>query len=101
MQRSGRTAGGNEMSRAADWMRPTDDRPSAPEVDLTRPSVARVYDYVLGGKDNFAVDRAACEGFLRLVPEARQVALDNRSVLRRAVRSEERRVGKECRSRWS
>jgi len=67
-------------------MRPTDDRPSAPEVDLTRPSVARVYDYVLGGKDNFAVDRAACEGFLRLVPEARQVALDNRSVLRRAVR---------------
>jgi SAM-dependent methyltransferase len=74
------------MKKSTDWMRPpSEDRP-LPEVDLSRPSVARVYDYVLGGKDNFAVDRAACEGFLRLVPEARQVALDNRAVLRRAVR---------------
>jgi hypothetical protein len=74
------------MEKSTDWMRPpADDRP-LPEVDTTRPSIARVYDYVLGGKDNFAVDRAACEGFLKLVPESKQVALDNRSVLRRAVR---------------
>src|SRR5258705_4426226 len=29
-----------------------------PEIDTTRPSVARVYDAILGGRDNFAVDRA-------------------------------------------
>jgi SAM-dependent methyltransferase len=75
------------MSRSTDWMRPSGTgRVLPPEVDLTRPSVARMYDYLLGGKDNFAVDRAACEGFLRALPESRQVALDNRSVLRRAVR---------------
>lgn len=81
------------MSRPMDWMRPpTDDRP-LPDVDLTRPSIARVYDYVLGGKDNFAVDRAACEGFLRLVPESKQIALDNRATLRRAVRYLVREAG--------
>ena len=75
------------MSGSTDWMRDAGGARTLPaEVDLTKPSIARVYDYVLGGKDNFAVDRAACEGFLRLVPEAKQIALDNRAVLRRAVR---------------
>jgi S-adenosyl methyltransferase len=32
-----------------------------PEIDTSKPSVARVYDAILGGKDNFAADRAIAE----------------------------------------
>jgi hypothetical protein len=35
----------------------TDQEPAVPGIDVTRPSVARVYDFRLGGNDNFAVDR--------------------------------------------
>ena len=35
----------------------TEQEPVVPGIDVTRPSVARVYDFWLGGKDNFAVDR--------------------------------------------
>jgi hypothetical protein len=35
----------------------SDEEPLVPGIDVTRPSVARIYDYWLGGKDNFAVDR--------------------------------------------
>src|SRR5207253_3608941 len=71
-----RVAEGDDMSGSGEWMRSGGGTRTLPaEVDLTKPSIARVYDYVLGGKDNFAVDRAACEGFLRLVPEAKQIAI--------------------------
>jgi hypothetical protein len=64
------------------------DRPSwAPEdVDVDRPSVARVYDYYLGGSHNFAADRAFAEQILQLVPETPRLAQENRAFLRRAVR---------------
>jgi hypothetical protein len=64
------------------------ERPSwAPEdVDLERPSVARVYDYYLGGSHNFAADRVFAEQVLQLVPQARTGAQENRAFLRRAVR---------------
>src|SRR3954453_11395790 len=55
-------------------------------VDSTRPSVARMYDYYLGGKDNFAVDRAAAEAMMASVPESVQMVASNREVLVRAVR---------------
>ncbi|KWX09492.1 hypothetical protein TR74_09270 [Carbonactinospora thermoautotrophica] len=55
-------------------------------IDTTRPSVARMYDYYLGGKDNFAVDREAAERVLAAVPNSRVGALENRAFLRRAVR---------------
>ncbi|KWW97640.1 hypothetical protein TH66_18995 [Carbonactinospora thermoautotrophica] len=55
-------------------------------IDITRPSVARMYDYYLGGKDNFAVDREAAERVIALVPEIRTLVLENRAFLRRAVR---------------
>jgi S-adenosyl methyltransferase len=48
--------------------------------------VARIYDYFLGGKDNFAADRKAAEQILRIIPEARSGALVNRAFLGRAVR---------------
>ena len=53
--------------------------------DANTPSIARMYDYWLGGKDNFAVDRAAAERLLELVPETRDIARGNRRFLVRAV----------------
>jgi O-methyltransferase involved in polyketide biosynthesis len=59
--------------------------PRVPDgVDVTRPSIARIYDYVLYGKDNFAVDRAAAEKLMESGLDRRH-ALANRSFLRRAV----------------
>jgi len=49
-------------------------------------SVARIYDYWLGGHDNFAVDRAAALKVSEAAPEARLMAVENRRFLRRAVR---------------
>ncbi|MBX6382341.1 MAG: SAM-dependent methyltransferase [Microbispora sp.] len=56
-----------------------------PGIDVTVPSVARIYDYLLGGKDNFAVDRAAAEKLLELTPNAREGVRANRRFIRRAV----------------
>ncbi|MFI6318475.1 SAM-dependent methyltransferase [Nonomuraea sp. NPDC050556] len=59
----------------------------APEgVDPNVPNVARMYDYYLDGKDNFAADRAAAERILKLFPDTRDSAKENRAFLRRAVR---------------
>ncbi|GII52599.1 hypothetical protein Pth03_09880 [Planotetraspora thailandica] len=55
-------------------------------IDMTRPSVARMYDYYLGGKDNFEIDRAAVRRVEEAMPEIRQLAQENRAFLRRAVR---------------
>jgi S-adenosyl methyltransferase len=56
------------------------------ELRTDTPAIARVYDYFLGGKDNFAVDREAAEGVLAHVPELRDYAVGNRAFLVRAVR---------------
>jgi hypothetical protein len=45
-----------------------------------------MYDYYLGGKDHFAVDRAAVDAVEKAMPEARETARENRAFLRRAVR---------------
>ncbi len=55
------------------------------EIDIERPSVARMYDYYLGGSHNFAVDRAAAQAMVAAVPEAPLMAQANRAFLRRAV----------------
>jgi hypothetical protein len=54
-------------------------------VDPTVPSVARIYDYLLGGKDNFASDRAAATKLLELTPNAREGVQANRRFLSRAI----------------
>ncbi len=56
------------------------------DLDVTKPNVARMYDYYLGGKDNFEADRIAAEKVLALVPGLRRAALENRRFLRRVVR---------------
>jgi hypothetical protein len=57
-----------------------------PKLDTTKPNVARMYDYWLGGKDNFEADRVAAEQVLTQLPGQRRSALENRRFLRRAVR---------------
>lgn len=56
------------------------------EIDTTKPSVARVYDAILGGKDNFAADRAVVAEALKAMPDDGKGARLNRAVLGRAVR---------------
>jgi S-adenosyl methyltransferase len=56
-------------------------------VDVTVPSAARMYDWLLGGSNNFVADRLACEDLLRTAPSTRELALNNRAFLRRVVRS--------------
>lgn len=56
-----------------------------PAADLSKPSVARMYDYYLGGKDNFAVDREAAEKVAQLIPDLRTLAVANRAFMTRAV----------------
>ena len=58
-----------------------------PAVDDTKPSVARMYDYYLGGKDNFAVDREAAGKVMALMPDARDISRVNREFLVLAVRT--------------
>jgi hypothetical protein len=55
-------------------------------VDFSKPNVARVYDYFLGGKDNFAVDRELVDRAMRIAPKAPLAARANRAFLRRVVR---------------
>ncbi|WP_370024579.1 SAM-dependent methyltransferase [Planotetraspora sp. GP83] len=54
--------------------------------DPNTPNIARLYDYYLGGKDNFAADREAAERILSVAPEVRLAARENRAFLGRAVR---------------
>ncbi|WP_214407239.1 SAM-dependent methyltransferase [Pseudonocardia lacus] len=64
------------------------DRPNwvPPDVDVTRPSVARLYDYHLGGSHNFESDRAFGDRTLRTMPDLPELLRDNRDFLRRVVR---------------
>ncbi len=55
-------------------------------IDPTRPSIARVYDGFLGGKDHYAVDRVVMAKVLEQVPEAADIARGNRGFLNRACR---------------
>jgi O-methyltransferase involved in polyketide biosynthesis len=57
-----------------------------PRFDPNIPNVARMYDYYLGGRDNFAADREAAEQALAIAPELRDGAAESRRFLTRAVR---------------
>src|SRR5579859_3430012 len=56
------------------------------QIDTTTPHPARMYDALLGGKDNYAADRQAARQVLKAAPEARDSARANRAFLQRAVR---------------
>jgi hypothetical protein len=55
-------------------------------INVSVPNVARIYDYILGGKDNFAADRQAAQQLLAAVPDIAGVVRDNRSFIGRVVR---------------
>jgi O-methyltransferase involved in polyketide biosynthesis len=55
-------------------------------IDVTRPSIARVWDFLLGGKDNFPADRADAARLIEVSPELARLARQNREFLGRAVR---------------
>ena len=58
----------------------------ARDIDVSVPNLARIYDYWLGGKDNFTVDRAAAIESAAAVPQLPLLARENRAFLGRAVR---------------
>ena len=58
----------------------------SPALDPAVPNVARMYDYMLGGKENYASDRAAVAKLIEMAPAVPEFARLNRAFLRRAVR---------------
>ena len=54
------------------------------KLDLRTPDVARMFDYYLGGKDNFAADRDAAAKVLAVAPEVPLAARENRDFRTRA-----------------
>jgi S-adenosyl methyltransferase len=56
------------------------------KIDTSKPHAARMYDYLLGGKDHFAVDRQTAERAIAAIPTGRTAARENRAFLGRAVR---------------
>ena len=74
-----------ESGDRGSWMRADPDWvPTELNTSVAHP--ARVYDYWLGGKDNFAADRALGDGIMAAVPTIQVMARANRAFLGRAVR---------------
>src|SRR6202040_126793 len=75
---------------AGQWLQTSasgrDKAAQAAQIDVRRAHPARVYDYWLGGKDNFAADRDAAEWALSRIPQLRDYARGNRQFLARVVR---------------
>lgn len=64
-------------------MSPAEQVPA--EIDVTRPSTARLYDYYLGGTNNFEIDRQAAEKLRQQLPELADAAWANRGFHGRAA----------------
>ncbi|GAA1252187.1 SAM-dependent methyltransferase [Prauserella halophila] len=62
-------------------------------IDTTTPSIARAYDYAIGGKTNYEVDRELIHRMDEAVPEVRQIAISNRMFLIRVARFLAAKVG--------
>lgn len=64
----------------------TQDGTRPVEIDTSKPHPARIYDYLLGGKDNYEVDRQAGDQLAAVAPEVWISVRANRGFLQRAVR---------------
>jgi len=60
--------------------------PAPPGIDTSVAHAARMYDWWLGGKDNYAADRALGAAFVAAIPSIRTMAQENRKFMHRAVR---------------
>jgi hypothetical protein len=56
------------------------------EIDTSKPHPARIYDYLLGGKDNYPPDREAAEQLIKIAPRTPMALRQNRLFLRRLTR---------------
>jgi hypothetical protein len=68
-----------------EWLKATSRTMKAARVDPSVPSVARVWNYLVGGRDNFEVDRQAARQLIAAAPVMEHVAPASRAFLRRAV----------------
>ena len=64
----------------------TDVRPLPRGVDPARPAPARIYDFLLNGRNHFPADREAAQGILALAPEIKDCAWANRGFHQRAAK---------------
>ena len=76
------------MTNSSEWMKARLQETPVPQVDLRTdiPHSARIYDYVLGGKDNFPADREAAEQMLRGWPSLRTSMRQSRAFMHRVTR---------------
>jgi hypothetical protein len=70
---------------AEEWLKAVSRPIRAAQVDPTLPNVARVWNYLVGGRDNFEADRQAAKQLVAAAPVMEQVAPASRAFLRRAV----------------
>lgn len=83
---NGDSISGSTISGSAISMNAVSDRITRPVIDTSRPSPARVRDALLGGKDNYAVDRDVVQQLLDVAPGLDQAAAHCRAWLARVVR---------------
>ncbi|WP_231861494.1 MULTISPECIES: SAM-dependent methyltransferase [Frankia] len=76
----------SEGSGDTPWWQSVADDPKPVELRVDLPHPARMYDYYLGGKDNFPADREAAEQARAVAPNASVAARANRAFMARAVR---------------
>jgi hypothetical protein len=65
---------------------PAEEAPAPDGVETDRPSVARLYDFFLGGHHNYAADRELGRQLIQAEPNARKIMRENRQFLGRAVK---------------
>jgi S-adenosyl methyltransferase len=68
-----------------DWLKATSRTLKPAQVDSSAPNVARVWNYLVGGRDNFESDRRAATQLIAAAPVLAQVAPASRAFLRRTV----------------
>ena len=68
-----------------EWLKATSRTIKAARVDPSVPNVARVWNYLVGGRDNFETDRQAARQLIAAAPVMEHVAPASRAFLRRAV----------------
>jgi hypothetical protein len=84
----GEEATGKGLASVTDeWLKGTTRPVKIAQIDTTTPNVARVWNYLVGGRDNFDVDRKAAKQLIAAAPVMEHVGLASRAFLRRAVSS--------------
>jgi S-adenosyl methyltransferase len=80
-----RSGNGQGVAVSEDWLKGVSRPLRAAQVDPTVPNVARVWNYLVGGRDNFEADRQAARQLVAVAPVMAQVATVSRAFLRRAI----------------